>query len=312
MKICYGVEGKTIDVTDQAMYHFWKDGVLRIPVGDHKRANIFGDPVHGVEKSIFIHDDTGKTNVYDISTPVEVGIDDYTPEPRSHAFYHDKMKDLTGDERCRVYHKFVYLTGGSIWDEYPEQLMASMFLSPSARVLELGSNIGRNTLLIASILDDDTNLVTLETIPSTVTVLEKNKKDNGFGFHIVNAALSARPLIQPMGGWDSRPMLDEPIHHTDIIPSIVSFDELQKRFDIEFDTLIIDCEGAFYYILQDFPTMLDKIRLVIMENDYKDITHKHYVDRCLNAKGFQRVYVCHGGWGPCIGMFFETWSRPIV
>lgn len=313
MKISYGVEENMIDVTDQAMYHFWRDGVLRIPAGDWKRANIFGDPINGVEKSIFIEDDVGKTEAYDISTPVEVLIDDYVPETRSHAFYHNKLKDLTGDECCRVYHKLVYLTGGNKWDEYPEQLMTSMFLPSCSKVLELGSNIGRNTLLIASILDDDTNLVTLETVPSTVEILEKNKRDNGFTFHIVNAALSARPLVQPQGEWDSRPLMDgEDVSPTDIIPSIISFDELQEKFNIEFDTLILDCEGAFFYILQDFPTILDNIRLVIMENDYKDITHKQYVDECLVSKGFERIYVCQGGWGPCTSMFFETWSRPIV
>jgi hypothetical protein len=35
-----------------------------------------------------------------------------------------------------------------------------------------------------------------------------------------------------------------------------------------FDTLVLDCEGAFYYILQDTPEILEGIKLLIMENDY--------------------------------------------
>lgn len=202
---------------------------------------------------------------------------------------------------------------GNLYDEYPEQLMSCLFLPSDAKVLEIGANIGRNTLVIASILEDDKNLVTLETMPSYVEILEVHKQLNGFGFHIVNAALSRRRLAQRPGGWTSYPVEDGAIlQDNEIDLSLVTFDELQQRYNILFDTLVIDCEGAFYYILLDFPRLLDNIRLVIMENDYMDIAHKQYVDERLRSSGFECIYVANqGGWGPCASNFFETWQKKI-
>lgn len=306
MKIYYGTDDYSIDVTDLAIMRFKsEDGIVRIPAGDGARADVFGDPVVNVEKKVYVHHDTEGLRVFDINTATDFWTD-YTPPQRCHAFYHERIKGLAGEDLLRAIHNIVYFTGGGIRDEYPEQLMAALFLHPSARVLELGSNIGRNTITIATILDDDRNLVTLETDPGIASILKKNRDDNGFRFQIVNAALSARPLIQD--GWNSRP-LDGGVM-AGFMPAIVSFDGLQERFGIEFDTLIIDCEGAFYYILQDFPSLLDNIRLIIMENDYNDVSHKQYVDARLVNSGFTRVYVRgEGGWGPCADVFFETWTK---
>jgi len=71
----------------------------------------------------------------------------------------------------------------------------------------------------------------------------------------------------------------------------------------------LDCEGAFYYILMDIPEILNNIHLIIMENDYWDITHKQYVDNVLTKNGFYRNYVKSGGWGPCQSNFFEVWKK---
>jgi hypothetical protein len=78
-----------------------------------------------------------------------------------------------------------------------------------------------------------------------VKQLAKNRDHNGFSFHIEPSALSNRKLIQ--SGWDTL----EVAHITDdmkLVPTI-TLEELRKKYPIAFDTLILDCEGAFYYIL---------------------------------------------------------------
>ncbi len=77
----------------------------------------------------------------------------------------------------------------------------------------------------------------------------------------------------------------------------------------DFDTLVLDCEGAFYYILMDMPEILNNINLIIMENDYWDITQKHYIDNILFKNNFYRDYVESGGWGPCYNNFYEVWKK---
>jgi len=72
---------------------------------------------------------------------------------------------------------------------------------------------------------------------------------------------------------------------------------------------VLDCEGAFYYILRDMPDILKGIRLIIVENDYTEIRCKIEVDRILSENGFHVDYVESGGWGPCEPAFYEVWVR---
>eukprot|EP00971_Amphidinium_carterae_P320369 6368101-Amphidinium_carterae.1 len=53
----------------------------------------------------------------------------------------------------------------------------------------------------------------------------------------------------------------------DRVPSI-SFQELQEKYNIEFDTLLVDCEGCFENMLAEFPNMLDQVSTLMLEADY--------------------------------------------
>lgn len=77
----------------------------------------------------------------------------------------------------------------------------------------------------------------------------------------------------------------------------ITLDELYKKYNIYFDTLILDWEGAFYYILMDVPEILNNVNLIIMENDYFNINNKIFVDNRLIMKGFHVDYSREGGWG---------------
>ena len=79
--------------------------------------------------------------------------------------------------------------------------------------------------------------------------------------------------------------------------------------NIKFDTLVLDCEGAFYYILMDTPEILTNINLIIMENDYLDKSHKTYIDDILKNHQFNTIFTEGGGWGPCANNFYEVWAK---
>ena len=135
--------------------------------------------------------------------------------------------------------------------------------------------------------------------------LAENRDLNQFDFQIEPSALSVRKLIQK--GWDTVPS-------DTLLPgyqwvNTITFNDLQTKYNVEFDTLVLDCEGAFYYILMDMPEILTNINLIIMENDYTDIAHKTYIDTVLNSAGFMVFYSERGGWGPCYNNFFEVWRK---
>ena len=169
-------------------------------------------------------------------------------------------------------------------------------------------NIGRNSLIIASILKNSQNLVALESDVNIAAQLTENRDLNNLNFHIECSALSRRKLIQL--GWDTIPSDTLKDGYTWV--NTISLVELKSKYNIVFDTLVLDCEGAFYYILMDMPEILEGITLIIMENEYWDISKKIYIDEMLKACHFYVDYAESGGWGPCANNFFEVWKRAVV
>ena len=133
----------------------------------------------------------------------------------------------------------------------------------------------------------------------------ENRDLNNFNFKIENSALSKRKLIQK--GWETE--VSDELKEGYTWVNTITLDELKEKYNIEFDTLILDCEGAFYYILMDMPEILNNINLVIMENDYWDISKKQYIDNILFKNNFYIDYVESGGWGPCYNNFYEVWKK---
>jgi FkbM family methyltransferase len=295
MRIYYGISSNFIDVTDICLSSLTKDNVITIPFHDQTRESYFSDPLYGVHKSVFvsIDDDMIEYNEY---VDVKINLLDNTIT----TIIRNKVANLLAN-----IHSKLSIKHGSLQDELPEQKMAVMYLNGDEKILEIGGNIGRNSLVIASILNDDTNFVTLECDNDIANMLQENRDINNFHFHIENSALSNRKLIQR--SWDTKP--SEVLEGGYKWVNTIALDELRNKYNIEFDTLVLDCEGAFYYILMDMPEILDNINLIIMENDYHDISHKNYIDDVLRENNFIVEYRERGGWGPCFSNFFEVWKK---
>jgi FkbM family methyltransferase len=196
-----------------------------------------------------------------------------------------KLIDDQNEYKLKELQNKLKINHGNFNEEYAEQLMSMIFINSSSKVLEIGGNIGRNSMIIASIVNNDNYLV-LETDKSSVAKLEENKIINNFNFKIEPSALSARKLIQC--GWDAKPsdIVLEGFFSVDII----SYSNLQEKYPIDFDTLVLDCEGAFYYILEDFPEILDNINLILIENDYYNQEHEIKMREILTNNNFKLVY----------------------
>ena len=215
--------------------------------------------------------------------------------------------DLDIDTKLKNIQDSLIIHHGSFNEELPEQKMAVRYLSGNEKVLEIGGNVGRNSLIIAKILNQNgnSNLVTLECDRGIANQLHENRTINNLNFVIVNAALSKKKLIQQ--GWNTK--VSDVLEDGYKKVNIISFQQLLSKYNINFDTLVLDCEGAFYYILMDMPEILNNINLIIMENDYLDISHKNYIDDILKKNNFYVDYSESGGWGPCYNNFFEVWKK---
>ena len=295
MRIYYGITNNSIDVTDICNKKLIINNIITIPPGDGNRAYYFTDPLVGTLKNIIIENNDIITE-YDVFTQIRINTLDDTITTINDNIINNKISEI---------HSKLKIKYGSFNDELPEQKMVVRYLTGNEKVLEIGGNIGRNSLVIAFILGNKNNFVTLESDLNIAEQLIENRDLNNFNFNIECSALSNRKLIQK--GWDTIP--------SDILlndykwVNIINLENLKRKYNIEFDTLVLDCEGAFYYILMDMPEILNNINLIIMENDYWDITHKNYIDNILTKNNFNRDYVESGGWGPCYNNFFEVWKK---
>lgn len=303
LQVNYGIPGQLVDITDKVLGMADSNGLVNIPESDNTRAKIFGDPIYGTLKTLYITDlSAGTVTEYNNTKQITINIltgevtevDMRTEEDKAKA----KLAEL---------HSRLQIRHGLFTEEYPEQLMATRFLTGREKVLEIGGNIGRNSLVIASILQaaGNTDMVTLECDPDIAAQLTENRDLNGLKFHIEASALSKNKLIQKK--WDTMES-DKLLPGYKWVPTI-TLAELYAKYNIKFDTLVLDCEGAFYYILRDMPELLKPVNLIIMENDYHDIKHKKAVDAVLAKYGFKSIYQEAGGWGPCQSKFFEVFRK---
>ena len=302
IEIFYGTVEFTINVTFICLQKCVYNNIICIPKSDGARARLFTDPLVGTVKSIFIKNElTGNLDEFKDDKTIYVDL----LENRAYTL----MGFQKPNDRLKQIHEKVRIDFGDMIDEYQEQLMSSIFLTGNEKILEIGSNIGRNTFVIASILNSANNydFVTLECDRDIYGQLIHNKNLNNLSFFAENFALSKRKLIQR--GWDTIPS-DEllPGYHS---VNTIDYSGLVAKYGFQFDTLVLDCEGAFYYILLDMPEILNNVNLILMENDYFNADHKMYVDSVLREKKFNVIYLVDGcgGWGPCEHNFWEVWLK---
>ena len=287
MKILYGTYENNIDITNMCLTEWVKNNVITIP----EKHEIFTDR----PTQIIIVDKNNNSTTFLHYSNIEIDLADNTIK-----FYTDidiKLENIQGKLKLKY---------GSFLDELPEQKMVCRYIKGHEKVLEIGGNIGRNSLVIGSLLNDHNNLLVLESHEIIAKQLIENRDINEFKFHIENAALSNRKLLQ--NGWNTIPY-DEKDDNKDFHPiNTITLKELYNKYKIDFDTLVLDCEGAFYYILVDMPEILNNINLIIMENDYLNPEHKKYVDDVLIKNNFYLDF--NGGWKTNIN-FFQVWKRNI-
>lgn len=204
-------------------------------------------------------------------------------------------------------HESLTLKYGSFEEEFPEQEMSVQFIMGHENILEIGANIGRNSLIIASLLEDKGGkLVSLEVNEETANKLIENRNINNFNFAVEPFALSEKPLLRK--GWRTIVSYEPRKYYKDV--KTISWKELSAKYSHGFDTLVLDCEGAIYQILMDTPSIMDTITMVIIENDFVKKEHQDYVHNLFKQSGLEVVYSKSGIFqGKNVEQFYQVWKK---
>ena len=310
--IYYGANNKYIDVTYICNLILYRSNkTMTIPKDDNARAHMFGDHLYGVLKHIRMKD-TIYPNTSEITISRTVTLVDITKSRQD--WWNSVVEHVASPrKRLNLLHKTIKLDFGSMEHEFPEQLMAIKYIKPTDNVLEIGGNIGRNSLVIATILNNDQQqMVTLESSPEYANQLKHNRDQNFYHFNIEAAALSEIPLWQQ--GWDTFG------EGTDLLPpdskpvNTITYPDLKSKYKINFNVLVADCEGALYQILKDRPEILSNIKTVIIENDFVNPSELESVTDLFLKSGFRLVYSRSLIRGPtkfnhCKDKFYQVYTR---
>lgn len=312
--IYYGTIEKNREVTnlciEKCALEKYKD-LLFIPFDQSERDNYFTDIAPGHDKFIFIH---LRNEIICFSNKQDVFFD--LKEMKVYD-QNNVVLDLVQKMENEIYflnwlRSRLKINYGDFTEEFVEQRLVSKYIKGNEKILEIGGNIGRCALIISSILNfyNNTNFVCMECNTDIAKQLKHNRDINEVKFHIETKALSKRKIIQ--NGWHN---VESDILLENHLPvENINVDELKHKYNINFDTLVVDCEEAFYVILQDMPEILEGIKLIIMENDYLEKFKKDFVDNVLKKRGFFVDYSEKGHWPeeynrfPCYHNFYEVWK----
>ena len=301
MLFFYGKKNRYINVTNIILNNCLFENKIKIPKNDLTRLKLFKkDPIKNVVKEvIFINNnkryyfDAEKEAIIDL-----ISIDNYDKE-----LYNKEIEIKKNTNKyLEKLHSELQLVYGKFSLELPEQKLAITYIEKDDIVLELGGNCGRNSLIISSILSDQSNLLVLECDEKSVAKLKKNREVNNLNFQIEPSALSEHNLV--LIKWTT--YISDTILPNSKKVNTIKYPELIEKYKLKFNTLVIDCEGAFYFILKSYPVILKNIKKIIIENDFKNIKHKIYVLNFLKKNKFNLIHELRG---KNTSDFYQVWMK---
>jgi hypothetical protein len=163
--------------------------------------------------------------------------------------------------------------------EVTEQELSDKYINSSDVVLELGARYGTVSCLVNKKLNDKKLHYVVEPDSRVWNALEKNKTINSCEFNIMKGVIGEKKYKLQGGGYG-----------TTVIESDESDESDIKTFslpEIDFNTLIVDCEGCFenfYRENKEFVNGLDKI---MYETDYPDKCDYNFIQNELLKAGFK-------------------------
>ena len=191
-----------------------------------------------------------------------------------------------------------------------EQLVATWCLRSDDCVLEIGGGVGAVSTMVQKILRKKSDHVVVEPQAHMCDTLERNKALHKSGYHVARGALAKGAVFScataALDGPDSCNQRQWMFNMTSSSKNarsvrVASLDPTQLRSKVSkpFTALVVDCEGAFPAIVEDFPDLLDGVRAVYLERDGPPKTDYAAADAALERAGLalalaaskHRVYV---------------------
>ena len=169
-------------------------------------------------------------------------------------------------------------------NETEEQDHAEKYIQADSVVLELGGRYGTVSAVINNKLSNRLNHVVVEPDQTVWNALEKNKINTGSQFHILRGFISNKRLSLEGDGYAITQKDDE----NSSIPSY-TLDEIEKMYNLKFNTLVADCEGCLETFFDQNPLIYKDLNLILMEADYPNKCNYEKIKNNLRTYSFREI-----------------------
>jgi FkbM family methyltransferase len=184
-------------------------------------------------------------------------------------------------------------------DEVPERLSAYLFIEPNDKVLEIGGNVGGVSAIIADKLTNGKNLVVLE--PSDLAIINLKNLSYKHNFNVHHGVMVCENENLHCGLTHGNYFSCHSVEYK--VENNITFTDLQKKYNIIFDTLVVDCEGCYENLfIEGFEKgWFNNIKKIIIEWDGKDL------EKLILSNGYYFVsYLPHVNLEKGVRVYFKN------
>jgi FkbM family methyltransferase len=186
--------------------------------------------------------------------------------------------------------------------EVNEQAQCAEYIRPHHHVLELGARYGTVSCVINKLLDDKTKHVAVEPDPIVIGALKQNRDAHGCQFHIVDGVITPCNMhlttFYHINNDCTYGNYSQPTEKEHANVKNFTLEDIKKKYDIEFNCLVADCEGFLEQFLRENPDFAKGIDTAIVEYDRPKYCDYNYVKnvfltsglRCVVDKGAHAVW----------------------
>lgn len=178
--------------------------------------------------------------------------------------------------------------------ELPEQVLVDQYIGADDVVLELGARYGSVSCIINRKLANPHNQVSVEPDSTIWGPLQRNRDKNGCAFHILKGGISKKPLKLV-----DRDYASHSVETTEATFPVFSLEEVEREYNLEFNTLVADCEGFLGKFMEENPRLYKSCSLFIFEKDYPHVCDYEIIRGKLREHGFNCLF----------SSLHEVWSK---
>lgn len=147
--------------------------------------------------------------------------------------------------------------------EHASRLMYAAWVRPQAAVLEIGARYGQTSCLLSQVLQPAGTGATVFSVDADPTIwatLESNLARHSCEVVVVKGTIGSKTMKLVEHGYGSRVVPKENPHPGIDIPA-----HSVESLNTTFDTLAIDCEGCFRTFLEENPSLLNSLTMIMAE-----------------------------------------------